>query len=976
MSNVLNFDVYKNTLKRRDGFSPVGGEYAYSKITCHFQEGDDWDDVHIVTAGFYVNSKHVIAENPVIINHSLTVNIPAELLKKHEQIKFGLLGSVQNGNEAVMTIATNIVSIDVARGIVSDEFDQAAAEPGLYDRLIAAVNALLTVKADKTYVDSQNDEQDTEIAKKADKTYVDSQNAVQDAAIAGKADKSEIPDISGKADKTYVDSQNAAQDAVIAGKADKSEIPDISGKADKTYVDSQNTAQDAVIAKKANTDDVYSKAAAIGLFQLLAYKTDQLLNPELLNPTSYPSAKAVINLVAQKTVNTFDGENDEVLKYMSKEPQTDLDYVYSNVNTSLSERKDIPGAFSVVLPTFTHCVRIVDCQTGEEWKETAAEGTYEIRNLIPGRIYRYYVLKSDGAVLKSGSCTGRGQVRMIDVPKANGERNVFNIRDLGGWACSGGVMKYGLVFRGGRLNGSNPGVSGSAIELTEQQIAYFKNVLHIADEIDLRTRNEISRDSINGSALGEDVGWINKTLGYYQYSLTDSTSENYAVLINRLAQNLAEGKTTYIHCNSGADRSAQLCMFIEAICGVSQVDMERDYELTSYAFEYKSGQIDRRRNMATNACWKLLVQALQSETGNTIQEKAVNFLIRKGVTAYSVSVIREKLIERSGTFDGMRFVNVPTGGSVDDCTEKNTVYKVWFSSGVVANSTSHVICVHSENKLMQYAFTRSGFILFRGLAAGGEWTAWDYIPTRGNVAEMINALTIPTKTSQLINDSGFLTQHQDISGKFDKSKIVKRATDAQVGLAQDTVFSTQAADDYLQYFLNQYYTASQVSDTIEDWFDGVLSNDPGYDQKLLIDNTVDQTYNPNGHYILYYIDSDNVRHNLFDISQYFAEKAAVPSKTSQLTNDSGFLTSHQSLANYYNKTEVNSLLGGKANTSHTHSQYLTSADIANKADKSEIPDISGKADSSSVYTRSQLSEKNLVITDGSQTTTYKILVVI
>lgn len=107
-----------------------------------------------------------------------------------------------------------------------------------------------------------------------------------------------------------------------------------------------------------------------------------------------------------------------------------------------------------------------------------------------------------------------------------------------------------------------------------------------------------------------------------------------------------------------------------------------------------------------------------------------------------------------------------------------------------------------------------------------------------------------------------------------------------------------------------------------------------------------------------------------------ADKPTIPTKTSDLTNDSGFLTSHQSLANYYNKTEVNSLLDGKANASHTHSQYLTSADIANKADKSEIPDISGKADFSSVYTRSQLSEKNLVITDGSQTTTYKILVVI
>lgn len=36
--------------------------------------------------------------------------------------------------------------------------------------------------------------------------------------------------------------------------------------------------------------------------------------------------------------------------------------------------------------------------------------------------------------------------------------------------------------------------------------------------------------------------------------------------------------------------------------------------------------------------------------------------------------------------------------------------------------------------------------------------------------EMIDDITVPTKTSDLTNDSGFLTQHQDISGKADKSQ--------------------------------------------------------------------------------------------------------------------------------------------------------------------------------------------------------------
>ena len=35
------------------------------------------------------------------------------------------------------------------------------------------------------------------------------------------------------------------------------------------------------------------------------------------------------------------------------------------------------------------------------------------------------------------------------------------------------------------------------------------------------------------------------------------------------------------------------------------------------------------------------------------------------------------------------------------------------------------------------------------------------------------------------------------------------------------------------------------------------------------------------------------------------DKPTIPTKTSDLQNDSGFLTSHQSLSNYYTKTESN-----------------------------------------------------------------------
>lgn len=82
-------------------------------------------------------------------------------------------------------------------------------------------------------------------------------------------------------------------------------------------------------------------------------------------------------------------------------------------------------------------------------------------------------------------------------------------------------------------------------------------------------------------------------------------------------------------------------------------------------------------------------------------------------------------------------------------------------------------------------------------------------------------------------------------------------------------------------------------------------------------------------------------------------------KVSQLTNDVGYLTTHQSLANYYTKGQVDNIANGKSSTSHTHSvkingvtktiaatggtavdlgTYLTShQSLADYAKKSEIP---------------------------------------
>lgn len=120
------------------------------------------------------------------------------------------------------------------------------------------------------------------------------------------------------------------------------------------------------------------------------------------------------------------------------------------------------------------------------------------------------------------------------------------------------------------------------------------------------------------------------------------------------------------------------------------------------------------------------------------------------------------------------------------------------------------------------------------------------------------ASSIPKKTSQLTNDSGFLTKHQDISGKADKSYVDSKLNQKQNKLtAGDHINITNNVISAVIPDLNQYAT--------KEWVENKS-----------------------------YITADEA-------------EALVDGKgfaTEQWVEDKGYLTEHQSLANYYTKDEL------------------------------------------------------------------------
>ena len=57
--NVITYDVYKNTVKKHDGFNPVTSEKNYTKLQFRFQKGDDWEKCTLVTASFWLSNDKI-----------------------------------------------------------------------------------------------------------------------------------------------------------------------------------------------------------------------------------------------------------------------------------------------------------------------------------------------------------------------------------------------------------------------------------------------------------------------------------------------------------------------------------------------------------------------------------------------------------------------------------------------------------------------------------------------------------------------------------------------------------------------------------------------------------------------------------------------------------------------------------------------------------------------------------------------------
>lgn len=536
------------------------------------------------------------------------------------------------------------------------------------------------------------------------------------------------------------------------------------------------------------------------------------------NSSRYPSSKMIYRLINKvyslfkdsvvlnydglETDITFNIHSDLVETYLNdSDYSNDLDYSISKLDDSSfnSYKSNADFKFSneeshgrpnkEIIPVPSGGVKIVykDTVSGLEWSESVTSSITYIQNLIPNRIYTYKVLSTDGTVLNSGTAKATGKVRMIN---AGGQ--TYNIRDIGGWAADGGILRYGVIYRGAELNGDN-------VSIDANQQAFFKNILGIRDEIDLRENN---RNGIGNTALGIGVDYLHVPIIYPPNFLINDL-DRCSKVIKRIAKDISENKPIYIHCGAGADRTGVTCFLIEAMCGVSQNDIDRDYELTSFSTQPADSNNVETLIRARNSSWgyglKQWISTInnhQSMDGSSFHDKVIRILLRAGVTIDEINTIRFGLIEGNPTKLSNPYSNVTitkslTRVSIDNTDTSIAMYQPYEATLIASNTnyfdSNSVSITMNGNPNFSYSFINL------------KTTCKIKIPkVLGDI--VITAVASPTtylsnvSTNNIDNDA--ITTEKIVNGAVTENKLSFTAVKYIVAATLPSVDNANADTDY------------------------------------------------------------------------------------------------------------------------------------------------------------------------------------
>ena len=245
---------------------------------------------------------------------------------------------------------------------------------------------------------------------------------------------------------------------------------------------------------------------------------------------------------------------------------------------------------------------------------TTSDTEYSVYNLKIGTEYYWTVSTDDTQSAVSSFSTSNEAPRNLYID------GITNARDLGGRETeSGDITKQGMLFRTGRLNESN--VTDVNIEITEDGKRTMLQELGIKTEIDVRHVNDNESGAITSSPLDSSVTYISIPMDWDGKMLEDNKEQIIKVFSILADEN---NYPLFIHCNIGTDRTGMLSYMINALLGVSEEELYKDYVFSNF------GDIGGQRPLS-NLLESDYYTTINQTEGTTLSEKTYNCLTKIGV---------------------------------------------------------------------------------------------------------------------------------------------------------------------------------------------------------------------------------------------------------------------------------------------------------------------------------------------------------
>lgn len=314
---------------------------------------------------------------------------------------------------------------------------------------------------------------------------------------------------------------------------------------------------------------------------------------------------------------------------------------------------------------------------------------------------------------KAGTLKPLDALRWIRTRDSSAE--AWNVRDLGGWACDGGTVKYGLLIRGGRISAADRAV--------------LVGQFGVQHEIDLRGRE--GRDPSDGevateSPLGSDVRF---TIADKAASYALTPVATWQLYLRCVIDAVTHREPVYFHCTAGADRTGTLACVLEGLLGMSQSDIDKDYELTTFYSGSGTDALARRRNESE---WKRLISAINAVSGDAFRDKCVHFAVGTcGMSMADINAYRAAMT--NGTPETLHWYQTITK-NLTGCTISNAASQVDYGEAYTAAIAAE------SGKTITSVVVKMG---------GVDITATAYSAGSGaiNIAKVTGAVTITAAAS-------------------------------------------------------------------------------------------------------------------------------------------------------------------------------------------------------------------------------------